>query len=152
MPKISRAQGPTIEPDLPAPEGPQTPVDRDHPTPADVLRQRGKLGPYGKGEGDEPATTDVGHGAAAYEEADPPQEVFVERDGPEGDLIDPPADGEDEKGEATDARGDEPERPAPSASRAKWADYAEKVSGEPVPDDVTKAQLVERYGEDSSKK
>lgn len=140
MAKISKAQGPTIEPDLPAPEGPQTPVDQTAPTPADVLRSRGKLGPYGKGDGDEPATTDVGHGAAAYDEEDPPQEVFTERDGPEGEPV------EQDQPEVEDA----PVRPAPSASRAKWAEYAQAVSGEPVPDDVTKAMLVERYGEDQS--
>jgi hypothetical protein len=167
MPKISKAQGPTIEPDLPAPEGPQTPVDQTAPTPADVLRSRGKLGPYGKGDGDEPATTDVGHGAAAYEEEDPPQEVFTERDGPEGDLVNPEVDEQDDaaqdegktseevqkEGEVDEApaRDQAPARPAPSASRAKWAEYAERVSGEPVPEDTTKAMLVEQYGEDPSK-
>lgn len=135
MAKITKHEGPTLDPGVPLPEGPQTP--------ADVLRSRGKLGPYPTPPSI-PADGEVWEGDKARQAE---QEHESEGDGVEREGVDVP-DGETGTLETEETETSELERPATSAPKAEWVAYVAELTGQ-NPADVeqyTKAQLVEQYG------
>lgn len=146
MPKITRTGGPSFEPSMPEPEGPQTP--------ADVMRARGKLGPYpdpqaleGTTEGlmpeDGPQRVVDGHGDADAETTE------LEADG-EATELEGPDDGpelEQGDGEELTEVPDEPARPSTSATKADWLAYAQALHPGEDLSAYTRADLIELYGE-----
>lgn len=136
MAKITRHVGPTFT-DEEAPPGWEHPAQRDAEeqrarTMADELRRRGKLGPY-------PDQVREAEAAAPDEE--------VAEGGP---ASEDEATGvaESEDAGPADTEGEAPRRPAHSATKAEWLAYVRDGLGEDVPDDMTKADLIELYGGD----
>jgi hypothetical protein len=150
MPKISRA-GPTND-GGPQADQPEAAAAQARRTPADVLRDRGHLGPYG----DVPTVGDVQAQPAAQTEdtaegqfaADDDVRELTDDERKARDAAE--QDAQPEGGGPVEAEGPagQPKRPNRNASRADWVTYVETVHGVPVPDDVKRDELVELYGND----
>jgi hypothetical protein len=72
-----------------------------------------------------------------------------ESDGEEAEVIEIPDDGEAEvsqDGPEGDEIEEAPEQPARNASREAWAEYVTAVYGVEVPEETTRAELIELYG------
>jgi hypothetical protein len=150
MPKISRDNGPTNAGAEPT------------PTPADVLRKSGKLGPYKEEE--TPVALQICAECSTACAADLTVcpncgSTDLAEDGAEESAAEPAGDPE-VAGEEQEAEGGEPDnevepdaqpvdaalpRPATNASKAEWLAYAEAVTGEDCAD-YTKAELIELVG------
>lgn len=133
MAKITKHEGPSD-----AVTGQGDPARRQAaPSAAEMLRQRGKLGPYLPDVGEDqvqltPGTTDKATG-----EATPPTPTTLPQSAEEIPV-----------GGATEEAPEEeaPEQPARNASRADWAAYVEATFGVEVPEDAKRDELVEMYG------
>lgn len=139
MPKIGAETGPSYEPGLPPPEGPQNP--------ADALRNRGKLGPYSDIDpaSQPPGVTPPGHleldeEGAAIEPDSVAQEDPVANEGPPDERAeqpDKPPGQPSRSAEATDQPTDQPD-----------TDQADQPTGQPdaQPDQAPDATQGETQG------
>lgn len=118
MAKITKHDGPSD-----AVTGMGDPARRP-PSPAEMLRARGKLGPYEQPEGEETPERQV--------QPEPPH-TFVPDDSAETE-------------ETEEAEGEVLDQPARNASRDAWVTYVEALTNEDVPEDTTRAELIEMYG------
>jgi hypothetical protein len=119
MAKISKHNGPSdaqTGQGMPLTDDEKAQGERRTKSAADLLRERRKLGPYLPDAGAEQVQLTPGH-------SDP------------------------ETGEATPAEPTHlpPERPR-NASREAWVNYVEALTDEDVPEDTTRAELIEMYG------
>lgn len=144
MAKIGKHSGPSDEitgEGLP-------PRRKSAPTAADILRARGKLGPYDQPVEDTQEHLESEQRAALAEHAGDlePYEGGSAEERPQGERIEgDPAQGKPEE-EDGEPKTEVIEQPARNASRDAWVTYVEALTGEDVPEDTTRAELIELYG------
>lgn len=133
MAKITRDRGPTDD------------LGPEPQTPADILRERGKLGPYG---GDVPRVTDPAAEPAEQAPDDEPEATGEATEDSNGPAPDDP-EGDNAQGEGA---GQDPlDRPSGRASKAEWLAYAQETDPERVltegadPEGYTRDELRSLY-------
>lgn len=139
MAKIGRLTGPS---DAVTGEG-LAPRRKAAPTAADILRARGKLGPYEKVEDTKEHEESELRATLAEASGDlEPYEGGTAEERPQGEQVEGEAPAPDVDAEPEKVI----EQPPRNASREAWAEYVEAITGEDVPEDTTRAELIELYG------
>jgi hypothetical protein len=138
MAKISKHNGPSdaqTGQGMPLTDDEKAQGERRTKSAADLLRERRKLGPYLPDAGAEQVQLTPGHSDPETGEATPAEPTHLP---PER-----PREGQEEEMQAETVTL---EQPARNASREAWVNYVEALTDEDVPEDTTRAELIEMYG------